>query len=311
MKAVLPALARPLIEAALPSDLEVDWFTDRATAEAAVVGADIAWVDLQSPADTAAVVAAGTRLKWVSTIYAGVDAFDLARLAANDTVLTNGVGINAAAVADYAVMAMLVAAKRFDQVVRQADRHEWTSAPPGTAELEGSRALVIGFGTIGRMIGLRLEAFGVDVTGVTRSGRDGTLTPDAWRGTLGDRDWIILAAPATAETDALIGADELAAMKPDAWLINMARGDMVDQDALIAALASRRIGGAFLDTVTPEPLPPGHPLWDAPNVIHSLHLSGRSQRSMFAKAARLFLDNLAAFLSGNPLQNQVDLQRGY
>lgn len=311
MRAVLPALARPLLEAELPDDLEVNWVTDRASAEAAIAQADIAWVDQQSPADTAAVVAQAGRAKWVSTIYAGVDAFDLARLAANGTVLTNGTGINAAAVADYAVMGVLVAAKRFDQVVRQADRHEWTTAPPGTTELDGSRALVIGYGTIGRMIGARLAAFGVEVTGVTRSGRDGTLTPDAWREQVADFDWVILAAPATGETSALIGAPELAAIKPGAWLINMARGDMVDQDALLVALQSRRIGGAFLDTVSPEPLPSDHPLWTAPNVIHSLHLSGRSQRSMFVKAARLFLDNLAAFRAGNPLQNQVDLQRGY
>jgi phosphoglycerate dehydrogenase-like enzyme len=311
MRALLPAPARPLLEAELPADLHVDWFSDRASAEAMVAQADIAWVDQQSPADTAAVVAQATKARWVSTIYAGVDGFDLARLATNGTVLTNGVGINAAAVADYAVMAVLVAAKRFDQVVRQADRHDWSMAPPGTGELDGARALVIGYGMIGRMIGTRLAAFGVEVTGVTRSGRDGTLTPEVWRSELAGYDWVILAAPATSETRAMIGAAELAAMKPGAWLINMARGDMVDQDALLAALAKRRIGGAFLDTVSPEPLPADHPLWDAPDVIHSLHLSGRSQRSMFPKAARLFLTNLAAFRAGTPLQNQVDLQRGY
>ncbi|SOB88137.1 Phosphoglycerate dehydrogenase [Sphingomonas guangdongensis] len=311
MKAVLPALARPLLEADLPGDLDVHWFTDRASAEAAIADADIAWVDQQSPADTAAIVAQATTARWVSTIYAGVDAFDLGRLAARGTMLTNGTGINAAAVADYAVMGVLVAAKRFDQVVRQADRREWTTAPPGSIELDGSRALVIGYGTIGRLIGARLAAFGVVVTGVTRSGRDGTLGPDDWRPHLPASDWVILAAPGTSDTAAMIGAAELAAMRPEAWLINMARGDMVDQDALIAALLARRIGGAFLDTVTPEPLPADHPLWQAPGVIHSLHLSGRSQRSMFAKAAQLFLANLAAFRTGAPLANQVDLQRGY
>ncbi|WP_294337455.1 D-2-hydroxyacid dehydrogenase [uncultured Sphingomonas sp.] len=311
MKAVLPALARPLLEPHLPAGLDVAWFASPEQAGEMIADADIAWVDMQPPSETAAAIAAGERLQWVSTIYAGIDAFDLPRLKAMGTRLTNGVGINAVAVAEYAVMGMLVAAKRFDQVVRLADRQQWTSAPPGTVELEDTSALIIGYGTIGRLIGDRLSAFGVSVTGVTRSGRDGTLTPDQWHDRIGKFDWIVLAAPATADTHALIGADELAAMKPGAWLVNMARGDMVDQDALIAALTARRIGGAFLDTVTPEPLPAGHPFWIAPNAIHSMHLSGRSQTRMFQRGAELFLQNLSAFLAGNPLQNEVDLDAGY
>ena len=276
-----------------------------------IVDADIAWVDMQPPSETAAAIAAGQQLKWVSTIYAGVDPFDLPRLKAMGATLTNGVGINAVAVAEYAVMGLLVAAKRFDQVVRLADRQEWTVAPPGVTELENTSALIIGYGTIGRLIGQRLAAFGVTVTGVTRSGRDGTLTPDAWRGRISEFDWIVLAAPATADTHALIGPAELGAMKSTAWLVNMARGDMVDQDALIAALTKRTIAGAFLDTVTPEPLPAGHPLWTTPNAIHSMHLSGRSQTRMFRRGAELFLANLSAFLAGSPLHNIVDLDAGY
>lgn len=311
MKAVLPVLARPLLEPHLPASLDIAWFASPEQARAMIADADIAWVDMQPPSETAAAIAAGQRLKWVSTIYAGVDAFDLPRLKALGATLTNGAGINAVAVAEYAVMGMLVAAKRYDQVVRQADRQEWTIAAPGTLELEDTSALIVGYGTIGQLIGDRLRAFGVAVTGVTRTGRDGTLTPDQWRGRIGDFDWIVLAAPATADTHALIGADEIAAMKPGGWLINMARGDMVDQDALIAALTARRIAGAFLDTVTPEPLPAGHPLWTTPNAIHSMHLSGRSQTRMFQRGAALFLRNLSAFLAGNPLQNRVDLDAGY
>lgn len=100
-------------------------------------------------------------------------------------------------------------------------------------------------------------------------------------------------------------------MKPDAWLINIARGDMVDQDALIAALTKKTIAGAFLDTVTPEPLPADHPLWSAPNTLHSMHLSGRSQTKMFQRAAALFLRNFDAFLAGEPMENVVDLGAGY
>ena len=311
MKAVLPALARPLIEPHLPAGLDVAWFANHEEATAMVADADIAWVDMQRPQWTAEAVAAGSTLKWVSTIYAGLDAFPLALLKERGTVLTNGVGINAIAVAEYAVMGVLAAAKRFDEVVRIADRHEWTITAPGQIELLDTTALIIGYGAIGKLIGDRLAAFGVDITGVTRSGRGGTLTPDQWAIRIGDFDWVILAAPSTDQTKALIGADEFTAMKNSAWLINIARGDMIDQDALIEALTKRRIAGAFLDVVTPEPLPPEHPLWSAPNAIHTMHLSGRSQTKMFQRATALFLRNLKAFMAGEPLENQVDLDAGY
>jgi len=128
---------------------------------------------------------------------------------------------------------------------------------------------------------------------------------------LSEFDWVILAAPSTNDTQALIGAAELAAMKSSAWLINIARGDMVDQDALIEALHKRRIAGAFLDTVTPEPLPADHPLWSTPNALVTMHLSGRSQTKMFLRAAELFVENAQAFMAGAPMRNLVDLDRGY
>jgi phosphoglycerate dehydrogenase-like enzyme len=128
---------------------------------------------------------------------------------------------------------------------------------------------------------------------------------------LGEFDWVILAAPSTDDTKAIVGADELAAMKPGAWLINIARGDMIDDDALLAALDARRIGGAFLDPTNPEPLPADHPLWRTPNCMITMHLSGRSQTKMFQRAAALFLDNLAAYRAGQPMRNVADLDAGY
>ncbi len=312
MKAVLPAAARPLLEPHLPADLEAVWFAKPEEANAMIADADIAWVDMQPTELVAdAIRKAGPNLKWVSTIYAGLDAFPLETLRDNDVTLTNGAGINAVAVAEYAVMGVLVAAKRFDTVVRAQDRHEWLKDAPGKVELAGTKALVIGYGTIGRMIGDRLAAFGVDVTGVTRTGREGTITPDAWRDRLGDFDWVILAAPSTGATHGMIGRNELAAMKPSAWLINIARGDMIDDDALIAALTDGSIAGAVLDPTNPEPLPAEHPLWSAPNAIVTMHLSGRSQTTMFKRGAALFLENLDAFLAGTPMKNVADLDAGY
>lgn len=312
VKAVLPAIARPLLEAGLPDDLEVAWFGTPDEAKAMIADAEIAWVDMQPTRHVAeAIRAAGPALKWVSTIYAGLDAFPLDLLRTRGVTLTNGVGINAVAVAEYAVMAVLVAAKRYDEVLRAQDRREWPKDAPGKVELAETRALIVGLGAIGRLVAERLGAFGVAVTGVTRSGRDGTLTPDAWRERLGEFDWVILAAPSTDDTKEMVGADELAAMKPGAWLINVARGDMIDDEALLAALNERRIAGAFLDPTNPEPLPADHRLWDAPNCLISMHLSGRSQTRMFQRGAALFLDNLAAYRDGRAMWNVADLDAGY
>ena len=312
MKAVLPALARPLLEPRLPAGLEVAWFASPREAAAGIADAEIAWVDMQPTSLVADTVrAAGPNLRWLSTIYAGLDAFPLDLLRERGVTVTNGVGINAVTVAEYAVMGVLAAAKRLDEVVRAQGRGEWLADAPGKLELLDTRALVIGYGAIGRLIGDRLAAFGVAVTGVTRSGADGTLTPDAWRDRLPGFDWVILAAPSTPETKAMIGAAELARFKPGAWLVNIARGDMVDEAALLAALRSGAIGGAFLDPTDPEPLPPGHPLWTAPNCMLTMHLSGRSQTKMFGRAADLFLSNLDAYRAGRPMRNVADLARGY
>ncbi len=311
MKAVLPALARPMLEPGLPAGIDVSWFASREEAGAMIVDADIAWVDMQRGVWTAEAVAKATKLQWLSTIFAGIDFLDLDRLRANGTIVTNGTGINALAVAEYAVMGVLVAAKRYDEVVRLADKHEWTLQAPGQVELFETSALIVGMGAIGKLIGERLAAFGVAVTGVTRSGRDGTLQPDQWQEKLGEFDWVILAAPSTDATKVMIGAAEIAAMKPSSWLINIARGDMIDEAALLDALHGRKIGGAFLDPTHPEPLPADHPLWSAPNCMITMHLSGRSQTKMFPRAVALFLRNIDAFVIGRPMENVVDLDAGY
>jgi phosphoglycerate dehydrogenase-like enzyme len=310
VKAVLPALLRSDLEPRLPAGVEVCWFSENAEVAAGIVDAEIAWLDM-ARMSTNDLVRQATALKWLFTMAAGVDSFDLQLLSDRAVNLTNGSGLNSVAVAEYAVLGMLAAAKRYDQVVRLTDRRQWTDTAPGRGELDGSRALVIGFGAIGRRIADRLAAFNVDVTGVTRSGRDGTLGADAWRTRLGEFDWVVIAAPATGESHAMIGAAELAAMRPTAWLVNIARGDLVDQEALVAALREGRIGGAFLDTVTPEPLPPDHPLWAEENCLMSMHLSGRSQTQLVARAQALFLENLAAYIAGRPMRNVVDLSAGY
>lgn len=311
MIAVLPALARPFVEPHLPPEIEARWFSTSDEANRMIADAEIAWVDMQPPQLVGAALDKARQLKWVATIYAGLDAFPLAHLERMGATLTNGSGINAAAVADYAVMSVLVAAKRFDKVLRANDKREWLRDAPGKTELDATKALIIGYGTIGRMIGERLQAFGVSVTGVRRTPADGAIGPDDWRPRLGEYDWVILAAPSTAGTRAMIGDKELRAMRRSAWLINIARGDMIDAGALADALGTHRIGGAVLDTTDPEPLPAGHRLWAAPNSVVTMHLSGRSQTSMFRRAAELFVENLGNYRAGRPLRNAVDLAAGY
>ncbi|MEJ2458878.1 MAG: NAD(P)-dependent oxidoreductase [Novosphingobium sp.] len=131
------------------------------------------------------------------------------------------------------------------------------------------------------------------------------------RAALGQFDWVILIVPSTPETRHMFGAAEMAAMKPGAVLMNFARGTVLDQDALLSAIDSRHLGGAFLDVTDPEPLPAEHPLWSRENVHISMHLSGRAQDALFARGAARFLENLARFEQGRPLLHRVDLDRGY
>lgn len=308
---VLNAVLRPLIEARLPDWANVHWYTNKDEALALAPSAEIGWFDMHSKADMAAVIERAAQLKWLNSIFAGVETFPLDLLRKRGVILTNGVGINAVPIAEYVVMLMLTHAKSYREVVRAQDRHEWLKDSPGKRELFGSSALILGYGAIGQAVDERLAAFGVAVTKVRRSGGAGTLGPDEWRASLSTFDWIVLAVPATAETDHLIGAAELAAMKRDAVLVNIARGSVIDQSALVKALAAEQIGGALLDVTTPEPLPSGDPLWSERRAQITMHLSGRSQDLMFVRAAERFLANLDRFHRGQPLVPQVDYARGY
>ncbi len=308
---VMNALAAPMVESRLPDWVEPRFFTTTQELLDLAPEAEIGWMDLDQLDVMATAIASATRLKWLNSIYAGIDGMPLDLLRDRGVVLTHGVGINVITIAEYVVMAMLTVAKGYREVVRAQDRHEWLYDAPGKVELAGSRALIIGYGAIGQGVEQRLAGFDVEVIKVRRSGGDGALGPEDWRGQLGAFDWVILAVPATPETDAMIGAAELGAMKPTATLINVARGSVLDQDALVAALTAGCPGHAFLDVTTPEPLPVEHPLWSLPNAHVSMHLSGRSQTRMFERSVTRFLANLDRFGRGEPLEPQVDLSLGY
>lgn len=309
--AVLSALIRPMVEHRIPAGVDARYFASLDEMFALAPEAEIGWFDLNDKEPMAEAVRRATNLKWLNSIYAGLDFLPLDLLHQRGVKVTNGAGINAIAIAEYVTMMMLVHAKGYREVVRAQDRHEWLLDSPGKLELPGTRALLLGFGAIGQQIKPRIEGLGVEVVPVRRSGVDGALGPDQWRARLGEFDWVILAVPATPETDGMIGASELAAMKSSAVLVNIARGAVVDQAALISALEAKAIGAALLDVCEPEPLPSDHKLWDLGNAHVTMHLSGRAQNSMFVRSAERFLANLEAYLKGGELSPLFDPARGY
>lgn len=307
----ISGLIRPMLESRLPQGLDVRWFMSAEEALTAVADAEIGWFDMNDQQAMAETLRAAKKLKWLNSIYAGLDFLPMDVLIERGITVTNGAGINAITIAEYVVMGMLNIAKGYRDVVRAQDKHEWLLDSPGKRELAGSKALLLGYGAIGKLIEPRLAAFDVEVSVVRRSPGLNTLGPDEWRARLGEFDWIILAVPATAETEGMIGAEELAAMKSDAVIVNIARGSVIDQPALVDALERKAIGGAFLDVTTPEPLPADHPLWALDNAHITMHLSGRAQSQMFIRSGDRFLDNLDKYLRGEPVAPVFDPRLGY
>ncbi|MHB9880107.1 D-2-hydroxyacid dehydrogenase [Pacificimonas sp. ICDLI1SI03] len=298
----------------MPSDVDIAWFQNVDEAIEAVEGATAVELDLLcGPEDHIRIMEAGRELKWIACCFAGVERYPFDYMRERGLIFTNGVGVTAIPVAEWAVMGVYALAKGFPDVVRMHDRREWRDVPYGTIEVSSSKVLLIGYGHIGKEIERQLSAIGASVT-VVRSKADpatGVLGPDDWRARLGEFDFVILAAPGTEENRGMIGAAELKAMKKSAHLINIARGVLVDQDAFRTAMAAGEIAGALLDPAEPEPLPQDDPLWTAENTVITAHLSGRSQTTMPTRITDLFLDNLRRFRAGEPLVNVVDLQRGY
>jgi phosphoglycerate dehydrogenase-like enzyme len=296
---------RPLLEGRLPGWLEAQWWTSPDELIALARAAEIGWFDLHGKDAPLAAIDAAAGLRWLNTSYTGVDWMPLADLERRGVALTCGSGLTTQQVAEFAILTMLAVAKDYPAVVRAQDRHEWLEVAPGTRDLAGSRALILGHGAIGQAIERALEGLGVEVCAVS------SHRPRNWRSQIGTFDWIVLAVPGTPETRGMIGPAELAAMKPEAVLVNFARADCVDQEALVEALRERRLAAAVLDLTDPEPLPPDHPLWSLDNAHVTMHLSGIPTPASQVRAAERFLRNCERFRAGQPLEAQVDLARGY
>jgi phosphoglycerate dehydrogenase-like enzyme len=260
---------------------------------------------------------AAPNLEWVQSGGAGVEQYMTPDFIASPIVLTNAQGTYAIPIADHVMAFLLHFSRRFDVLVRNQLRGEW--ADWGTVELDelGGKALgIVGLGGIGTEVAKRAKAFDMRVIATRRRPKlpcgyaDEVRGVDALHWLLQESDYVLLSVALTRETKNLIGEAELKWMKPTAYLMNVGRGGLVDEDALVRALQRGEIAGAGLDVFRQEPLSQDSPLWDMPNVMITPHDAGDSPRSR-GRFLKLFCENLRRYVEGEPLLNVVDKEAGY
>jgi phosphoglycerate dehydrogenase-like enzyme len=261
------------------------------------------------------------KLKWIHSTAAGVAQLMYPELRDSGIVVTNPSGVFSPPMAEHTMGLLLALARNFPDSTRHQDRSHWGQQaiwdqPQRLTELSGKVLLIIGFGSIGRELAKRANAFDMRVWGVTRSGKGDTahaeklFSAQQLEEALPHADYVVIAAPETTETRHMIGAAQIARMKPGARLINVGRGSLLDESALISALESGALGGAALDVTSVEPLPPDSPLWKTPNLFITPHTSAVSDR-LWHRETALLMDLLEHWFDGREMFNQVDLARGY
>jgi phosphoglycerate dehydrogenase-like enzyme len=231
-------------------------------------------------------------------------------------LLSNGAGMAARPMAEWVVLSILSSAKELPRFVRQSDAGVWTVGDP-LGELAGAVVLLLGLGAVGTLAAAMLEPFGVEIAACTRQPRSDRprgvtrmVVGDAWRAELPRADYVVCALPLTTETTNLIDASVFSAMKRGAVLVNVARGGLVDDDALIAALDSGRLGGAVLDAFRQEPVEEGHPLWGRPDILALPHVTWSSTHTLDDFKQR-FAAQLRRWLHGETPTDLVNLDAGY
>jgi phosphoglycerate dehydrogenase-like enzyme len=274
------------------------------------------------------------KLSWVHSYLAGVDKiYDEEIFKKAGIQLTTSSGANASQVAEHAVTMMMALGHHLPEMIHLQQRAEWMinkGANYIPRELRGSTVGIIGYGSIGRQIARLVHTFGASVLATKRNvkqpedlgylpegmgDREGDFftrlyPPQAIRSMVKECDFVVVTVPLTRRTQGLLGAAEIGAMKPGAFLVDVSRGGVVDQTALAAALDEGRLGGAALDVFPQEPLPTDHPMWSRPNVIITPHVAGFSPEYN-ARANELFVENLYRYVAKDPLLNAVDLTREY
>jgi phosphoglycerate dehydrogenase-like enzyme len=265
------------------------------------------------------------KLRWVQLDTSGADHVRRSALWDHEPVtITSIAGVSPRPMAEYVMAMILGFAHRLPTAARMRAQRHWPSDAErwelyGPAHLPGSRLLIVGYGRIGRGIARAAQGFGIAVVGVSRSGsRDyGEEIPGVRMASVTDldaelpaADWVVVCTPGTTETSGLIGARQFAAMKDGAHLVDVARGGVVDEPALLDALDSGRLAGAALDVFAQEPLPADSPLWDHPGIVATPHISGLA--SDYEDLVRgLFKENIERYLAGRPLVNTIDRTLGY
>ncbi len=264
----------------------------------------------------APLVADGPKVRWLHTASAGVDhVLTPAVKAKPNLVVTDSGPAFEIAISEFVLAWMLLVARRLPELMASQRERRWESVVQ--QELYGQTVGIVGLGPIGQGVAVRAKAFGMRTLGFRRNQApspnvDETLTgPDGLARLLTESDYVVLAAALTGETKALLGPAQIAQMNPAAWLINIARGGLIDESSLIEALREKKIAGACLDVFAQEPLPQDSPLWDLPNVHIAPHNSPGWTAGLHERQKTLFLDNLRRFALGEPLESVVDIARGY
>jgi phosphoglycerate dehydrogenase-like enzyme len=261
------------------------------------------------------------RIRWVHSGAAGVGGSLFPAMMESDVVFTNSAGTHGVPMAEHAIAMMFYLARALDYAETGRRERRWNRDPIATSpspvrELTDSVVGILGYGGIGREVGRRAKGLGMRVWAVKRNPAgdypevERLLGPADLREVLAGSDYVVVTVPHTRETEGLIGEEELACMKPDAVLVNVARGSIVDEAALIAALESRSIRGAGLDVYADEPLSASSRLWDLENVCLTPHIGGVSPR-FWERETELIIENTRRYLAGESLLNVVNKQAGY
>ena len=258
-------------------------------------------------------LASSQALRWTHVHSAGADRAIYQQLLQRGVQVSTSSGSNALVVAHTALAGVLALARRLPQLWQAQQERRWASlmADALPRDLEGQHAVIVGWGPIAQNLGRMLLAVGMRVTVVRQQAQPAgpdyaTVQATHWRETLPQADWLLLACPLTPRTRGMVDARALAALPPHAQFVNVSRGEIVDEPALIEALRSGRLAGAFLDVFAQEPLPVDSPLWALPNVIATPHSAGISDGNA-ARVRRMFLDNLRRWRAGEPLHNLARL----
>jgi len=309
------------------------WFSERLRKEFTSVNVvqlpDYSRVDAEIPDTDVAItwsikpeqVLAAKKLRWIHSTAAAIHTLIFPELVNSDIIITNARDVHGPVVAEQVIALIFALARKIPDAVRFQLKHEWGQERmwdelPRVREVAGATVGLIGIGSIGHAVARSAKALGMRVIAAREHPEKGTDGADAVFGPgqtdeiFRQADYVVLAAPTTNATQSIASADRVALMKPDACLINVGRGPLLDEEVLVRALREKKIGGAALDVFPKEPLDPASPLWDVPNLLITPHTAGLTDK-VWERHYTLFSENLRRFLKGEPLLAVVNKQEGY